>query len=338
MPTNSLLKEPTRRRLRPGGAWALAGLGIAVLGGVWIRLRGAEPPEPPSPQELAWTLLATNTPQWESWPSPEDVFGSRSGPARDLQPAYAHSRPDNAASCQDNLRLVEPEAHLGPLEVAYIDKHGLQTLRGLQSWLRQYDVAFDDGSVSVKADWRILGYDDDPGHYLLRIQDKLTEGLGALHISFKPPGQPNWFWATFEQDEVPCLAQSQYVQPDNFGHPVQPGWTSVLGPADDPPSQALAKLLKAHGLSAAPWSYYRLVGVQTSYDVLLGNSEIETSLQHSSSCMACHARVRFDPATGRVTPPPVTVGDSGAPTTPPDPTWLARTRSLDFVWAFLHAH
>ncbi|HMB53459.1 MAG TPA: hypothetical protein VKU40_09095, partial [Thermoanaerobaculia bacterium] len=74
------------------------------------------------------------------------------------------------------------------------------------------------GAIEIKAAWKILGPDDDPGRFLTReviVYDprneeqcsEATAGLVGLHVAHKTHWAPQWVWSTFEQvDNVPPAA------------------------------------------------------------------------------------------------------------------------------------
>jgi hypothetical protein len=94
-----------------------------------------------------------------------------------------------------------------------------------------------DGSIEIKAAWRILDptKGDDLSRYFWREQDlyisadrsadhkafcisKAKLGLVAFHILHKTASQPQWFWTTFEhKDNAPATTSTTTCVGPNFG-------------------------------------------------------------------------------------------------------------------------
>ncbi|HYU33928.1 MAG TPA: hypothetical protein VEW48_17380 [Thermoanaerobaculia bacterium] len=111
------------------------------------------------------------------------------------------------------------EIRLNPRMVSYINDNKLTTPEGLEN---HGDLDFPDGSIVVKAAWRIfprswitenrkvldryywttadidVSASQDPGKKGFVIE-QAPIGLVGLHIIQKTAGQPQWIWSTFEQ-------------------------------------------------------------------------------------------------------------------------------------------
>lgn len=195
-------------------------------------------------------------------------------------------------------------------------------------------VGFPSSAMEFKASWKILdpiADKDRIDHYITQqallapdgggAPTKVTVGLTGLHIISK--AMPNWVWMTFEQIENPVTTGVQ-----------------LLLPID--PAVAAVNATMQKQLAGTPLAYYQLNGVQTTFDTLLTNSQIETRFQKSSSCMTCHARASV--STG---PKPRLdffvmkagnlVGPTGAPDLTPFGPALDQFSALDYVWSMREA-
>jgi hypothetical protein len=146
-----------------------------------------------------------------------------------------------------------------------------------------------------------------------------------LHIASKDTG--TWFWATFEHVD----------SESNSGAPAIMGFAGTV------------------------WENYRLRGTMThavdgeGKPLLLANSHLEAGVEHSASCVTCHARASIGVIDGKASR--LTVLNTGAEPlggdntrgyvgTPDDAWFFARngenqTRRLylplDFVWSLAKA-
>ncbi len=164
------------------------------------------------------------------------------------------------------------------------------TIFGNQFYNRDNQVAFFNNSsaqplqfntdaLEVKATWLIFAdgqsqtdfytttaywYDENGA-----LQVK-SAGLTGLHITSKVT--PNWFWVTFEQKDNEQTTGIKAVTPIS------------------PTTQAVNEQVH-NGLPAdSVWRNYNLRGTQWEFTdpVLLANTQIETYVQASSSCITCH--------------------------------------------------
>ena len=202
-------------------------------------------------------------------------------------------------------------------------------------------VDFPAFATEIKAAWRRLTAEDDAGRYFTRptsfalyddngkptgqFEDG-TAGLVGLHIITKPPGFPQWIWATFEQ--VDNVTGSDGV-PASYNNP------DCSGPYCDPPNQSpihsgqpftspnqLTRLTALHpeavesnaryqaALADTLFQYYHLVTAQYPSDPedpgnplgtptpnVSANVTLESYIQDTSSCMACHSTARVPGGT-----------------------------------------
>jgi hypothetical protein len=202
------------------------------------------------------------------------------------------------------------------------------------------------GARQVKAKWRPINESERGRYYTMELTladgTRRLYGLTALHIASKD--LPDWFWATFEQVDNPTLA-------DNDGWELPSRDRFACG--SEPPDCNRAP--SGIGLEGSVWQYYRLRGTLTQYTdsqgrpQRLANSELESGIQPSASCITCHARAAAAVESGAVVPLTIFMADDplvrrGFVGTP-DPAWFEpagegsgpRFARLDFVWSMLSA-
>lgn len=313
---------------------------------------------------------------WESWQSAGEVYlqsGADPGPWLPGHPV-APDRRFETLSLQDLLKarhivggvmvpLVDPisaakrltEIRMNRKTYEFIRVRELYNLEGqMRAFTDGRAVSFPYGSQEVKAKWRPISISESRRYHttLVTLADgtKRLYGLTALHIVSKD--LPHWFWATFEQVDNPALADGegwQLPSRDRFACGAQPADCN-LAPRNI-------------GLEDTVWQYYRLRGTLTRFvdsrdkPELLANSELETGLQKSASCITCHSRASIGVIAGA--PVRLPIFDLGANATPsdarvrrgfyglPNPEWYRRLgadgrmhryfRSLDFVWSLSQA-
>lgn len=200
---------------------------------------------------LSWPVDAPKAPRvWETFKDPIEIFQKRD-PARDFPEALRRpvgrkviymSAARKALQMEEALHgtkfeqagsnwpLIDQlgnyaiyEIRLNPRMTDYITSNGLTTPEGLA---KHGDLDFPDGSVVVKAAWRIfprswlkenqtenrkildryywtttdivVDASQDPEKKGFVIE-QAPIGLVGLHIVQKTAGQPQWIWSTFEQ-------------------------------------------------------------------------------------------------------------------------------------------
>jgi hypothetical protein len=320
---------------------------------------------------MAWQLFSeinrpggngTRDVTWETWaddsyqfpPAPNPLFPP-TWPEPRLTKTLRNESPTLELAMQGTVHLPTADIHAlvaatQPNEEVrrnkptfdYILANHLWYAEGIAAFTKAgRDVQAPQGSIMVKARWKLISEADKPRyHWNLAVDPADNKvkpfGLIALHVTAK--NFPNWLWATFEQVDNPDRGAVLGYH-DSFGV--------------DPPnsngkvSEALRELFSGSGLGSE-WLNYRLDGTQVDFrdgsgqDTLLGNSEIEGQLgpaaMESSSCMSCHARIGASIATGAQTgavafvtgPPPLTLyyGPDGKKT----------NIQLDFIWGLALAH
>jgi hypothetical protein len=144
-------------------------------------------------------------------------------------------------------------------------------------------ITFPPGAKAIKAAWVELCNGGascaDQNRYHWRQVTNITGthvyGLAALHIMTKEKNMPNWFWADFIH--VDCLhgqGACPYPTPKPFV-----GTASSDGVRPE--------------TSDSIWQNYRLMGTQTAFTTISGNSQlsdprIESLEKNPSSCITCH--------------------------------------------------
>jgi hypothetical protein len=258
---------------------------------------------------------------WETWRNVNDIFlleGRDPGPWQLDSPASSDSdemRFDSGrlAASVPAKRVVagalvafDPvgdathlnETRLNRTAFEYIRDHELYDLDGQLSLLRRgIPPVFPAESVEVKAQWRPIATDQRARYHTLTItlrngQQRLL-GLTALHIATKD--LPNWFWATFEHEDN----ESSVVPAESWVHPSRDEF-ACRGDSSD-----CNRAPRGIGLDGTVWEHYRLRGTMVSAldaqgrPALLANSQLEAGVQHSASCVTCHARASIGLIDGK---------------------------------------
>ncbi len=236
------------------------------------------------------------------------------------------------------------EIRLNRLAFEFIRGRGLYNIEGQLRAAARGTVSFPPWAREVKAKWRPIDAAAAPRYHTVTVTladgTRRLYGLTALHIASKD--LPHWFWATFEQVDNPRLPDAEGWQ-----LPSRDGFACRGLPADC--NRAPAGV----GLEGTPWQYYRLRGSMTGYldgegrPQRLANSELETGMQASASCMTCHSRSSIGVVAGA--PARLAVFDDERTrrgfTGVPQSDWYqsssdgqageteTRFRPLDFVWS-----
>jgi hypothetical protein len=165
-------------------------------------------------------------------------------------------------------------------------------------------------------------YNDDTGD-VSPGPNPVTVGLVGMHITHKVAAQPTWMWITFEQIEntthsffnsncnYPCQPNTQtaatpYTELNTNAQPINQPVQVVPYPNQD---QAIDRYNTAFQtlLANSPWAYYRQISTQWTGEtppnpkpLILGNPVLETYIQGSSSCLACHNLMKVTTKNGKV--------------------------------------
>lgn len=257
---------------------------------------------------------------WESWQSAGDVYledGRDPGPWVPGDPAHpaAPERRFETLSLEDLLKarhivdgvmvpLADPiaaakrltEIRMNRRTYEFIRARQLYNLDGqIRAFTENRTVSFPYGAKEVKAKWRRISERESSRYHTTRVTladgTQRLYGLTGLHIVSKD--LPHWFWATFEQVDNPALPDSegwQLPSKDRFSCP------AAAADCNRAPRNI--------GLEGTVWQYYRLRGSLTEYvdakgrPELLANSELETGLQKTASCITCHSRASIGVVAG----------------------------------------
>lgn len=320
-------------------------------------------PDPAAP------LGSDRTVVWQTWLNAADVFletGGDPGPWSERRQPLPLERRFETISRKErpNLRhivggimvpLADPVAAARRLTEIRFNRPSFEFIRAgglynVEGQLRAYEtghaLSFPYGACQVKAKWRPITAGERSRYYTMQLTladgTQRLYGLTALHVASK--ALPNWFWATFEQVDNPTLRDNEGWQ-----LPSRDRFACANESADC--NRAPAGI----GLETTVWKYYRLRGTLTQYTdahgqpLRLANSELESGMQGSSSCMTCHARAAMAAADAAIVRLPIfdtrnlqadqpleRLGFVGSP----DPAWLEpsgpaglRFQQLDFVWS-----
>jgi hypothetical protein len=308
---------------------------------------------------------------WESWMSAGNVFledGADPGPwlpRAAVQEVNARRFETPSGKQLPNLRhvvagvmvpLEDPlgsarrltEIRLNRASYEFIRANELYNIEGQLRAHAAGRVSFPMGAKQVKAKWRPITETERTRYHTLEVTlgdgTHRLYGLTGLHMASKD--LPHWFWATFEHVDNPGLA-------DNEGWQLSSRDRFACGRAHPDCNRAPSNI----GLEGTVWQYYRLRGVLTAYidkrgaPQRLANSELESGMQTSASCITCHSRATIGIAQGA--PVRLAIFDDRGQEDPwqrrgfigqPSASWFdppagssARYVPLDFVWSLAKA-
>jgi hypothetical protein len=170
---------------------------------------------------------------WDFFASTEDIFHSSSlcldqkaSPNLKVLRMFRETT-DSGTDVQagSSWPLVDQNQNFSPVEMVvndlhkgYIVRNGLTTPAGLKKYIEHNTILFPQGSMELKAAWRLFPANTD-SRTLARYHTKKavicvasqqsetgqpfsvvgTVGLVGLHIVYKTRNQPRWIWSTFEQ-------------------------------------------------------------------------------------------------------------------------------------------
>jgi hypothetical protein len=305
---------------------------------------------------------------WETWKASTEVFLA----AGATPPGWDAPDPSSPDSAKAGLRLSDGVMLASSAQFSFVSG-GLLDVRNLPiySEVRMNRVAFDQvvgqglynvegqlaylaangplrmplGAMEVKASWRILDpvLDSAIAHEYFQAQGILENGnggtqrvtLGLTGMNLMVKVLDDWFWTSFEQE-------------DNAAQTYDREFPSVmLAVRIDERMQAVNAEWRAR-LAGSPWAHYRSNGAQVTFvnsdstPTFLSNTQQETRILKTSSCIGCHAYS----ALGRVGGVPTrlfplrTAHDDGTGTGyfgTPRPADLRNYRTLDYMWSFIEA-
>jgi hypothetical protein len=309
---------------------------------------------------------------WETWQNVADVFlddGRKPAPWAAAEPRVADARRFETGSLKDlanpkhivngtMVPLLDPiagakrltEIRMNRVTFDYIRARGLYDQEGqLRAVADGRGVHFPAGATNIKARWRPITDAERSRYHTLAVTladgSRRLYGLTALHIATKDLG--HWFWATFEHEDNPTLA-------DNEGWQLPSRDTFACGGE----AADCNGVPRGIGLEDTVWRHYRLRGTLVrfvdarNHPLLLANSELEAGMQRTSSCITCHARASIGIVAG--TPTRLPIFESTEMEFPvrrgyvglPQAQWFGGSepgaqplfQQLDFVWSLSKAH
>jgi hypothetical protein len=329
--------------------------------------------------DLAWELFQTVTQEdasggamfWESWKATPQVFlpqGARPSPWGDPPKRLIG---DAATDDEGPVVVLRDGVHL---ESTFIDNPvdgGLRDLKGrpIFSEIRMNEVIFDavvaqqlynvegqlafnargqnldlpDGAIEVKVTWRILDADEGPlaDTYLQTTaietdsgaKNTVTLGMTGMNIIAKIDGQ--WFATAFEHE-----ANGDTTLDENYPH--------IRLSLRAPDNYVAANAASAKQFAGTPLAHYRAVGGQQTFvasdglPVFLTNTQQETQIVNTSSCLSCHAYSGIGLIDGKPTrlAPLVTQNPDGTATGylgTPDAKVLSSFTTFDMMWSMIEA-
>ena len=311
---------------------------------------------------------------WETWLNAGNVYqddGTDPGPWWASRGPLTPERRFETLSRPDlqNLRhivngvmvpLVDPIANARRLTEIHINRAAFELIRSRELFNLEGQkraqaggsaISFPYGAREVKAKWRPITEQERSRYHTMELTladgTRRLYGLTGLHIASKD--LPNWFWTTFEHVDNPTL-------PDNEGWQLPSRDRFACGDRHSDCNQIPAGI----GLEGTVWQYYRLRGTLTQYTDVRGepqrlaNSELESGMQRSASCITCHSRASIAVVDGEIAHLPIFASGDGPTDDPlkrrgfigaPDAAWYGppagavgpRFQSLDFVWSMTKA-
>ena len=270
---------------------------------------------------------------WESWKRPFEVFLSDGARPADWEqyggavpPECQGAEPTSKFMFRVSKSLVDSdnpvfERNRQAIGGTLTDQHGLlaryelafnkpsfdyivnNTLYNVQGQGRfAGPVAFEDGTMEVKAAWRQFTAKDSPAIRARYYQQQAyiyipasgsqpaqctlqAVGLVGMHVSRKTPSRPQWIWATFEHvDNVPPFGTetpgsvaysfndpscppsrcrpNKSTEKDDKPTGVPTQVTRVVDIGSDAAAANPGWQRKLAGVPGSPWQYYQLIDVQ----------------------------------------------------------------------------
>ena len=344
-----------------GADWALALAGDdperawALFAALTAPAEDAPDPDiDPGPGAMAWETWRSSTrafPPRGARPAPWGADEAAPDPASDglrlsdgvhlfssLEPSFV------TGGLRDRLgRPIYSEVRLNRVAFEHMVAEGLFSLDGQIAFARAgRDLEMPDGAMEVKATWRVLDGAVDPalaGTYLTTTATRpgddapVTLGLTSLNVLAKRGGA--WFATAFEHEANPTETLN-----DRSPHVA----LVLRRPADY--EAANAEMRARH--AGTPAAHYVANGGQAGFaaedggPVFLTNTQQETDILRSSSCLSCHAHTALGLVEGVPTrlsplasqnPDGTATGFLGAP----DPAVLDRFTTFDMMWSVLEA-
>ena len=305
---------------------------------------------------------------WETWKASTEVF--LSGGA--TPPGWESPDPTAPGGAKTGLRLsdgvmlessadpsfvsgglldingapVYSEVRMNQVAFDHVVEHELYNVEGQLAYLaRNEHVKMPFGAIEVKASWRILDPVKDRAiaHRYFQTHGVLQQGTGekgrvrlgltGMNIMLKVMDQ--WFWTAFEQDDNAARTYDREFP------------TVMLALRIDARMHAVNAARRAR-LAGSPWAHYRSNGAQIAFvgadgaPTFLTNTQQETRILKTSSCIACHAHSAIGRPGGVPTRlfPLKTAHSDGTGTGyfgTPVAADLRNFITLDYMWSFIEA-
>ena len=303
---------------------------------------------------------------WETWKASTEVFLA----AGAKPPGW--DSPDPSDSAKTGLRLsdgvmlqssadfsfvsgglldihdqpIYSEDRMNKVAFGYVFEHELYNVEGQLAYLdRNEKLKMPFGSTEVKASWKILDpvKDRSIAHRYFQTQGilqqrsgekrRVTLGLTGMNIMVKV--LDHWFWTSFEQDDNAAQTYDREFP------------TVMLAVRIDAKMRAVNAARRA-GLAGSAWAHYRSNGAQIAFvnangsPTFLSNTQQETRILKTSSCIGCHAYSAIGRPGGVPTRlfPLRTAHTDGTGTGyfgTPIPEDLRNYITLDYMWSFIEA-
>jgi hypothetical protein len=329
--------------------------------------------------EGAWALFldltaaqADGSMAWEDWKATPQVFLPGGAMPAPWGGAPAARTLDASADPDGGTLILQDGVHLNSTAGPNFVDGGLRDLKGrpIYSEIRMNEVVFDavvenglynvegqlafnaagrnlslpDGAIEVKVTWRILDDETDPALAATYLTTTATDsdggtattvrlGMTSMNVLAKRGGA--WFATAFEHEANPVTTLDD----------LYPQVVLALRASANFEAQNAAERAR---LAGDPRGHYRAAGGQTDFvasdggPIFLTNTQQETQLVRTSSCLSCHAYSGigvFDGKPARLSPLATQNADGTATgyLSVPDAAVLARFSTFDMMWSVIEA-
>lgn len=245
-----------------------------------------------------------------------------------------------------NGEPIYSEVRMNQIAFDHIVEHELYNVEGQLAYLAKNErLKMPFGSIEVKVSWRILDpvKDRSIAHRYVQTKGVLQSnggvtrnvklGMTGMNIMVKVLDQ--WFWTAFEQV-------------DNATQTYDRDFPKVMLALRIDKRMQAVNATKRASLAGTPWEHYRANGAQIAFTgsdnapSYLTNTQQETRILKTSSCIGCHAYSALGKIDGLPTRlfPLRTAHDDGTGTGyagTPNPQELRNYGTLDYMWSFIEA-
>lgn len=287
-------------------------------------------------------------PGWES-PDPTAPGGSKTGLRLSDGVMLASSAEPSFVSgglLDINGAPIYSEVRMNKIAFDHVVEHELYNVEGQLAYLaRNENVKMPFGAIEVKASWRVLDpvKDRSIAHRYFQTRGILQQGggettpvtLGLTGMNIMLKVLDHWFWTAFEQD-------------DNASHTYDSEFPTVMLALRVEERMQAVNAARRAGLAGSPWAHYRSNGAQIAFvgadgsPTFLTNTQQETRILKTSSCIGCHAYSAIGRLGGTPTRlfPLRTAHSDGTGTGyfgTPVAGDLRNFITLDYMWSFIEA-